>query len=869
MNALRWQRVRDLFLAVCDLDPAEQQTLLAHTCGTDDAVRAEVERLLESSEKPCTVLDRAAAALSGVVCPGESMIGRRVGAYRLVELIASGGMGTVFRAERADDQYRKHVAVKLMRLVLPDKENLRRFHAEKQTLAMLDHPNIARLLDAGVTSEAIPYLVMEYVEGQPIDAYCDERRLSIEQRLKLLQKVCHAVEYAHRQLVIHLDLKPGNILVTSDGTAKLLDFGIAKLVPATTEEAEPFTSQRPMTPDYASPEQIRGEPVSMASDVYSLGVILYQLLTGHHAYRIKTATPAEVERTVLKTEPMVPSSVVWRTEEVLSDNGDVTSRITPEAVSKTREGTPNRLSRRLRGDLDNIVMMALRKEPDRRYPSVARLAEDVDRHLKGLPVIARPDSFSYRAGKFIRRHRFGVAATLLIVACAGTASVGIARQASVAAAQRDEALQARAQAEAVVTFLEDMLTSVKPNAEGSSVTVREVLDQAARRMATELDADPAVKASLFATIGRSYLALGLYDQAEPNLRKALAIRQSAFGDRHPDVVESLRNLGSLKFATGDLDEAEALHRDALTTALSLFDREHPRTLQIKTDLAEVLSEHHDYAEAERLYRDVLTAQRNAPEATDRDVAVTLDRLADLAMRQGDYAEAVRSMEEALRIRRKIVTEGHPLVIESLIGLAVALHAQGEQERARELFAQAEPHVRRALEMHRGVLGNDHIMTLVLINNLGELLYGMGRLDEAEQMFREVVATSEAVITSGPQNPERVLNNLASVKSNLARVLMDRGDLEEADNLLHDALARRREVLGEIHLDVAELLDLLADIAKQRGDWAKTADLLEQVLRIRTMLQGDQHPASVETSVKLAEARERQSKLAGPFPSTSP
>jgi eukaryotic-like serine/threonine-protein kinase len=412
MEPERWQKIKELFGAALERKPAERSSFVAQSCASDPALLAELQSLLAAHEETSATVSQAAAERLGA--PEGSSLGRRIGPYQVLHRIALGGMAAVYLATRADDQYRKRVAIKLIPPGLDTEELLRRFRNERQTLAALDHPNIVKLLDGGSTDDGLPYLVMDYVEGTPINQYCDAHRLSITERLELFCKVCSAVGYAHERLVIHRDLKPGNILVTSDGTPKLLDFGIAKLLDPASSATLVITrtGQRLMTPEYASPEQVRGEPLTNATDVYSLGVVLYELLTGHRPYRLKSYTPLEIERAICETEPLKPSTMVTQVEQEWDEDGTKTT-ITPEAVSLTREGDAQKLRSRLHGDLDAIVLTALRKEPRRRYSSVYELSEDVRRHLKDLPITARPSTLSYRVGKFLRRHQELTVATLI------------------------------------------------------------------------------------------------------------------------------------------------------------------------------------------------------------------------------------------------------------------------------------------------------------------------------------------------------------------------------------------------------------------------------------------------------------------------
>ena len=422
-DAEKWQRIKALFASALERMPAERSSFLAQACAGDESVQAEVESLLASHESADSFVGvpaqfSAAAAAKFARDLPESIIGRRIGAYQIIRQLGRGGMAVVYLGARADDEYRKRVAIKLVLPGLNNEEVLRRFRNERQTLAALDHPNIVKLLDGGSTEEGLPYLVMDYVEGVPIDEYCNRCRLSTTERLQLFSKVCGAVHYAHLNLVVHRDLKPGNILVAADGTPKLLDFGIAKLLNPEFARTLLMTQAnlRLMTPEYASPEQVRGEPITPRTDVYSLGVILYELLSGRHPYRLKCYTPLEMEKLICEEEPERPSTAVTRSEEIAGPGDSTVTSITPEQVSRTREGDVDKLRRRLHGDLDVITLTALRKEPGRRYASVKDLSEDIRRHLEHLPIKARPNTVRYRAHRFLRRHKeTAVAAVIALV----------------------------------------------------------------------------------------------------------------------------------------------------------------------------------------------------------------------------------------------------------------------------------------------------------------------------------------------------------------------------------------------------------------------------------------------------------------------
>ena len=564
--AERYSRVQELFDAAVDLPGEQRAAFLANQCDGDAALRHEVEALLAEDAQSGSFGERPRFVISSDVFPGareEELAGRRFGVYEVIREIGRGGLGAVYLAARADDEYRKEVALKLIRRGLDTDDILRRFRTERQILAQLDHPNIARLLDGGTSEDGLPYFVMEYVQGEPISTYCDLHGLKLNERLELFRKVCAAVTYAHQNLVVHRDLKPSNILVTSDGEPKLLDFGIAKLL--STDDELMFTQTAPgmgaMTPDYASPEQVRGEKITTASDVYSLGVLLYELLTGKKPYRLTTRTSEELSRAVVEQEPERPS-----------------------AALSSQERRYHIAAPCLCGDLDNIVLMALRKDQERRYSSVAQFSGDIRRHLEGLPVIAHKDTVSYRASKFIRRNAVGVTAAVFvllsllggIVATAwqarrATSNARTAEeQARTASAERDRAQREGAKAQSINTFLQNILgfsdpTWVAGNPRGNAhqMTIAEAIDEAARRSEAELADQPEVLAAVQFSIGRIYETRGQLDRAEALLRSSLDIRRRVLGSEHPETAQSMAALGERLTNSGKSAESDPLLREAL------------------------------------------------------------------------------------------------------------------------------------------------------------------------------------------------------------------------------------------------------------------------------------------------------------------
>lgn len=586
MNPERWQQMKSVLERAVDLDPADRCSYLDEACACDAELRSEVESLLQSHDRAGTgFLHRPAIDLVGGPAKGKvgSRVGTRAGVYEIVEEIARGGMGEVYRARRWDGVYEKEVAIKLVRVGLDTSFVIERFGHERQILASLDHPYIARLLDGGTTDEGIPYLVMELIAGTPIDEYCDAHRLSITNRLQLFRQVCSAVQYAHQRLVIHRDIKPSNILVTANGDPKLLDFGIAKILdPSAEREA---TVVRPMTPEYASPEQIRGGPITTATDVYSLGVVLYRMLTGASPYAAETRSLHELSRVICETDPARPSTVVLQLQSPASENGS--ERLTRERLSHLRESAPAKLKRRLSGDLDNIALKALRKEPQRRYASVEQLAEDVRRHLEGLPVNARKDSWPYRAGKFVRRHKVGMLATAMVALALVTGMALTVREARIAEANRKRAEQrfndVRRLANSLIFELHDSIKDLPGSTPARKLLVTRALEYL-DSLSKEAKGDTSLQRELATAYERIADVQGQPRQANlgdaagalASYRKAMTIRESlvAADSTNAPILRELTvnysRLSDLTWTIGDLKGAMELADKEIATAEAAY-----------------------------------------------------------------------------------------------------------------------------------------------------------------------------------------------------------------------------------------------------------------------------------------------------------
>ena len=797
MEPERWSQVNELLGRALER-PADERAAFLAAC-EDAAVRREAESLLGLSTDAVSHLERPPLPLLGAA--PEIGADRTIGAYRLVRELGRGGMGIVYLAERADGAFDRRVAVKVLKRGLDTAEIVRRFRTERQILANLRHPGIAELYEGGSTEDGRPYFVLELVEGDALLTDCEDRRLGIGERLALFLKVADAVQLAHRNLVVHRDLKPANILVTKDGQPKLLDFGIAKLLGPANGEAilQTALGTRPLTPAYASPEQIRGEPVTTATDVYALGVLLYELLTGRRPYaldpEIDVSTPEALAAVICESEPVRPSVAVTR------DSGSSMAR-SPEAA--------RRLRRRLAGDLDNIVLKAMEKDPRRRYSSVEQLAEDVERHRAGLPVRARRPTLAYRAGKLLRRRGRELAVATVAVAVLG--GVLVDRE-----IQQRQTRRALTRAERVSRFLVELFEVADPSeARGRSITAREVLDRGAERIRTELDDEPEVQAALMNTIGTVYHGLGLFDEAEPLLRDAVA-RRRASGDRR-DLRQSLYELAYLLYDQGKLDESEALYREVLGAAAERepdgssagAEPRDPLTPKALNNLGLILHARGDYDGAEALYRRALNLNRALYGELHPDVAVGLGNLGAVLHWQGDDTAAEAMDRESLRIARKLLGPRHPSV-------AMRLNSLGMLEAARGDLETAEKDLREALAINRSLHGEDHPDIALVLGNLCGVLHAGGRLADAEALCSKALEMSRRLLGEQPR--------VAAQMITLGSVMIDQGRADEAEPLLRRALAMDRSTLPQGHWRIADAESVLGACLTDLGRYREAEEML--------------------------------------------
>ncbi len=820
MTPERWRQIREIFDQAVEQPPANLDTFLDGECSSDPSLRAEVESLLRSYQESGTFIDEPASRLLAPSDrPSDDL--ERIGVYRVLRPLDGGGMGDVYLARRDDDAYQQDVAIKLVKAGLATPSMVRRFRSERQILANLRHPAIAQLLDGGTTEANQPYLVMEYIDGLAIDRYCDQQKLPIAARLRLFRKVCDAVQFAHQNLIVHRDIKPGNILINAEGEPKLLDFGIAKLLrggelPGNVEATA--TGLMAVTPEYASPEQLQGGVITTASDVYSLGVLLYILLTGHRPYHLDRSNPAELIRKVSEDSPRRPSTVVTRLRQETKPDG-TTRHPTPERVSTARSSDPRRLRRRLAGDLDTIVMRALAKEPERRYSSAEQLGQDLDRHLAGLPVLARKDTLAYRVSKFVGRHRVAVAATAGVFVALVVLIVGLLGQRYEIMAQRDRY-------QGLSSFLLNVFAIPDPTlARGESVTARELLDRAATDIGNQLTTEPEVRGDLLVTMGRSYKNLGLYAKARTQLETALDLHRQAYGETHPAVATSLHELADVRILEGDYGASRQLETKSLAIRQQLYGNQHPEVVESLYHLALAYDFLGDLEIADSLFTRALNTARqlDRPELLAR----VLDRYANLFSKQVEYDEAEAMLREALAIYDQIYGDLHPESALSRNSLAALYDAKGDYEAAERLYREAEAIQRRLFE-------GPHSHLATTLNNLALVVKKRGRLDEAQALYDQALTMRTDIY--GDEHPL-----LASTLMNIADLVYARGQVAEAEELLVRALAMRRKFLGDRHADTATSLDRLAQILVDKGEYERAEAMYREALEITSELLGDDHP----------------------------
>ncbi len=821
------------------LPPGQRAEYIEQECDDPD-LRAQAHSLLAEEDAATVQLGEELESGLADSPDADAMVGRRIGEFRIVDKLGEGGMGAVFLAEREGESFEQKVAIKLVGSAMGE-EARRRFEIERQILASLNHPNIAHLIGGGTSAEGQAYIVMEYVEGEPIDRYCDRHRLDVDERIDLFMRVAGAVQHAHRHLIVHRDIKPGNVLVTADGQPKLLDFGIARVINPVQDPQRPTTRMLALTPEYASPEQMRGESVTTASDVYALGLLLYELLTGARCQDLTGTRPEQAERAVTSLVPDNPSQMVSRTRK---------ARLPPDRVAELRRTTPHALARRLSGDLDAICMMCLRKEPEDRYRSVAGLLDDLQAHREGLPIKASGTSRWYRAGKFVRRNALAVGAGLVIAVLVLSATVTLALINAELVEQRNRALIAEQSAEdraealaRVSRFQTEQLGALDPQAFG--LRIRDgLLEQWAGEEFSDFNADagmalhsvnftdlaldaletglfdqtataieqgfadqPLLRASLLQSFADTLRNIGLYQRAEIAQLEALELRSSHLGDDHPDTLTSRHRLGQLHTDQGRLDEALELIEAVRDMRLDLLGEDHPSTLETLLSLAQIHVGRGALEQAKSLLEDLLTRQREQFGDEHPTTISALSSLGGVLLRRGEIEASRELLYASLEASRQVHGEEHLHSINALSNL-------GASYQLAEDFEQAERHARQALEQYRPVLGRDHMRTLRTQSNLASIYRAQGRLEEARDLQIDTLERMRA--TLGPDHPDTL-----GTEHNVGMAYWTLGDVEQGRDYMESSRQAFIELGGASHFGAVGAAINLArlEVEQQRFDAA--------------------------------------------------
>ncbi len=746
-------------------------------CGHNRALKQEVIRIARENRNARDFIEdlqnRISSLTSSTIAAGVQ-IPDQIAGYKVLNKLGSGGTSTVYLVETDG----KKAALKLLRRGFEESEYSRkRFEAEQKILASLNHPDISQLIGGGVTEQGDLFVIMEYVDGVPIDVWCNRNRLGIDERIVIFQRVCRAVHYAHQNLVVHRDIKPENILVTKNGDVKLIDFGIAKLLEPDGTETELFhtrTGMHVMTPEFASPEQVCGKPITTASDIYSLGVLLYLLLSGRRPYEFRTASMLEIERIVCETEPARPSEAA------------ITGA---EQIAQLRNMDKARLSKNLKGDLDRIVLMAMWKDPERRYSSALALLDDLEAYLNEEPVIARTPTLRYRARKFIARHRWAAAAALIAFLSLTGGLAGTLWQAHIANQNAEQAELQAERAEQVAAFLAEMFEESDPTkAKDGSTTAREMLDRGFENVQTELEGQPAVQAQMLGIIGKVYNNLGLYDQALPALEKS-ANQFRAIDESSTEYVSVLLELANLQYRLGRLDQAEVTTQDVLALKIQIYGPDHPEVASVMNTLAIIYEGKGMLQESIRTFRRVIDIRRQQPDPGS-NLAANLNNLAILLHQTGELEESDILFREAVGIVQEIWGETHPYMAFTLNGYS-GLHQQ------RGLYNLAENSLRKSLEIGREVFPETHPFIGVVLHNLGKLFQETGDYANAAEYYSSALTLRHTSLP--PDHPD-----IASSLDGLAVTFIETGRPAEAEPLLREALEIRMNAYDEDDWRIAQV-----------------------------------------------------------------
>jgi len=833
MDPDRWRRIEGLFFQASEMEPGPRTAFLEGECAGDGDLLGEVRKLLAEDGRSDSWTEQL------VDLPwsekGDPLVGSELGVYRLVERIAVGGMGLVYRAERTDGLFQQEVAVKLLRRETATEETRRRFELERRTLAAMNHPNIARLLDGGASAEGTPYLVMEFIHGEPIDRWCAERHLGVDERLALFRTVCSTVHFAHQNLIVHRDLKPGNILVDEHGQVKLLDFGIARLLEGADEQAPTRTVARVLTPEYASPEQLRGATLTTASDVYSLGVVLYELLTGMRPFKAESRSAAEWERLVSEQPPTRPSAVA----------------------------TTTRLQRALRGDLDRIVLKLLHKDPARRYASAQEVADDLERYRTGRTVHARPDSWWYRTRRYVARNAMALASVALIVGALLWGSISAWRSKREAELEAEHTRIEATSFSTMTDFVMEAFLSVDQfHRKDALEPFRQTLLRQADYVRRQFVDNAHVRANLLDGLAGVCLRLSLYTEAEQLAREAYDIRRATFGEEHIEVALSLGTLGLIEYTRGAHDRAAGYFARALALQRPLPRSVHTDVAAAANNLGVALRNLGRLEDAERLHREALDLRRRDGDRT-LAVAESLNNLAGIERDRQQFDSAAEYLEQALGIRQEILGDEHPLTLQTMSNLGLTRWSQGRVDDARRLLARAEAGYRGLQESGRGALARTLEVRAAIALTLADQERqgggdGLALLDEASVAFEEALAIFRELFPDTHPHVLNALSGLIQVREGQGEWDLARDAWEEYVDLLETSEAEPGMTLASGLQSYGEFLLRKGDLADAEAALARSVQILETVL--------DPEPgAKAAVLMDLGECRLRRGRGAEALP----
>ena len=827
MNTSRWERVQTVFHLAADLPETERVPYVSAECADDPTLAAEVLAMLEEDARADSLLDRdvshvAKAMLDAAVVPVLPL--DNFGPYRISSVLGEGGMGVVYLAERSDLGSR--AAIKILRDAWLSPSRRERFAAEQRTLAQLNHPSIARLYDADTLPDGTPWFVMEYVEGVPLTAYCDTHASTIANRLRLFREVCEAVQHAHRHAIIHRDLKPSNILVTSEGEVKLLDFGIAKQLEGMEADLT-RTGLRAMTPAYAAPEQVAAGRLGIHTDVYSLGVVLYELLAGQLPFDFADTSPNEMERIILEDEPERPSSKARRTPAL------------PVGSSRRQFASKTQWA-----DLDVLCLTAMHKDPARRYASVEALIRDVDHYLAGQPLEARPDALRYRAGKFVRRNWRAVSMAAVTVAMIIGLTVFYTQRLANA---RNVALAETARTLRIQRFMLDLFQGNEDEAVGpaDSLRVLTVVDRGVQQ-ARSLGQEPAVQAELFETLGSLYRTLGKFGPADSLLRTSLTQRRELYGSSHPAVAASLISLGELRIAQAEYDSAEALIRSGLDIAKRTLAPRDPAIGKATKALGQVLYEKGDYDKAVPVLDEAIRLQTRGDTASP-GLASAITDLANTYFYLGKFALADTLNQRALAMDRELYGSRHAYVADVLINLGAIRFEWAK-------YPEAEAYYREALDINRAWYGPDHPETASSLTALGRCLASEQKLTEADTVLRQALEALER--TYGPVHPR-----VASALNEYSRVKQSEGKLDEAEAGFRRMADIYRTIYHDKHYVISIALSNIAGVLQERKRYAEAEALFREAVKRYDGLLAPDHQLVGIARARLGRAIRLQGRWA--------